>query len=243
MPVSPDENTKQRRLRLPGWLWLLLAVLLAGSLYSLQRAAAFGEPGAEGWLAYHEHFLALIREYPATAMLAVFVLHTLLAALALPGASLLMLAAGSGFGALGGTLLCLTGCTAGATLSMLVARHWLQPFLRRRYGAQLADFDARIAADGRAYLFSLRLLPVLPFAVVNVAAGLSGMKTWTFVWISLVGMAASTFVYVNAGTELAHVRELADIWSPRVLASLAALALLPWLMQPIVRRLQPGAGT
>ena len=64
-----------------------------------------------------------------------------------------------------------------------------------------------------------------------------------FVWISLVGMAASTFVYVNAGTELAHVRELSDIGSPRVLASLAALALLPWLMKPIVRRLQPGTGT
>lgn len=113
-PVPPDDNAKPHHFRLPGWLWLLLAV---------------------------------------------FVLHALLAALALPGASLLMLAAGSGFGALGGTLLCLTGCTAGATLSMLATRHWLQPFLRHRYGKQLADFDARIAADDRAYLFSLRLLP------------------------------------------------------------------------------------
>ena len=241
-PVQADDNVKPHHFRLPGWLWLLLAVVLAGSLYLLQRATAFDALDAERWLAHHEDFLTLIREYPATAMLAVFVLHALLAALALPGASLLMLAAGSGFGALGGTLLCLTGCTAGATLSMLAARHWLQPFLRRRYGGQLADFDAHTAADGRAWLFSLRLLPVLPFAVVNVAAGLSGMKTRTFVWISLVGMAASTFAYVNAGTELAHVRELADIWSPRVLASLAALALLPWLMKPVVRRLQAGAG-
>jgi uncharacterized membrane protein YdjX (TVP38/TMEM64 family) len=242
LPASTDEKARQQRRRLPAWTWLLLAALLAGSLYLLQSAAAFGDPGLERWLAHHADFLALIREYPATAMLAVFVMHALLAALALPGASVLMLAAGSGFGALGGTLLCLSGCTAGATLSMLAARHWLQPFVRRRYGAQLADFDARIAADGRAYLFSLRLLPVLPFAVVNVAAGLSAMRTWTFVWISLVGMAASTFVYVNAGTELAHVRELADVWSPRVLASLAALALMPWLMKPIVRRLQPDAG-
>lgn len=242
VPASVADNAKQQRRSFPGWLWLALVALLAGSLYLLQPAAAFGDFDAERWLAHRADLLALIREYPATAMLAVFVLHTLLAALALPGASLLMLAAGSGFGALGGTLLCLSGCTTGATLSMLAARHWLQPFLSRRYGRQLADFDARIAANGHAWLFSLRLLPVLPFAVVNVAAGLSGMKTWTFVWISLVGMAASTFVYVNAGTELAHVRELADIWSPRVLASLAALALLPWLMKPIVRRLQPGAG-
>lgn len=242
MAASPDENAKQRRLHWTGWPWLLLAILLAGSLFLLQRAETFGGLDAERWLAHHDDFLALIREHPFTAMLAVFVVHTLLAALALPGASLLMLAAGSGFGTLGGTLICLAGCTAGATLSMLASRHWLQPFVRRRYAGQLTGFDARIAADGRAWLFSLRLLPVLPFAVVNVAAGLSAMKTWTFVWISLVGMAASTFVYVNAGTELAHVRELADIYSPRVLASLAALALLPWLMKPIVRRLQPADG-
>lgn len=242
-PATQDENAKQPRRRWPGWLWLLLAILLAGSLYLLQVTGTVGDLGVERWLAHRDDFLALIQEYPLTAMLAVFAVHTLLAALALPGASLLMLAAGSGFGTLGGTLICLTGSTAGATLSMLASRHWLQPFLRRRYGAQLAGFDARVSADGRVWLFSLRLLPVLPFAVVNVAAGFFAMKTWTFVWISLVGMAASTFVYVNAGTELAHVRELSDIGSPRVLASLAALALLPWLMKPIVRKLQPGTGT
>ena len=150
-----------------------------------------------------------------------------------------MLAAGSGFGALLGTVICLEGCTAGATLSMLASRHWLQPFVRRRYGRHLAGFDARITADGPAYLFSLRLLPVLPFAVVNVAAGLSTMKAWTFFWISLAGMAAGTFVYVNAGTQLGQVRTLGDIYSPPVLASLAALALLPWLLKPVVRRFQP----
>lgn len=231
-----------RRHRVSDWFWLMLAALLAAMLLWLARIAGLGEFGLEAWHRHHEGFLALIRAYPVAATLAVFLLHTLLAALGLPGASLLMLAAGSGFGAALGTLLCLGGCTAGATLSMLASRHWLQPFVRRRFGAKLNEFDARIARDGNAYLFSLRLLPVLPFAVVNVAAGLSAMKTWTFVWISLVGMAASTFVYVNAGTELAHVRELADIYSPRVLASLAALALLPWLMKPIVRRLQPDAG-
>jgi uncharacterized membrane protein YdjX (TVP38/TMEM64 family) len=81
-------------------------------------------------------------------------------------------------------------------------------------------------------------LPVLPFAVVNVAAGLSTMKTWTFFWISLAGMAAGTFVYVNAGTQLGQVRVLGDIYSPQVLASLAALALLPWLLKPVARRIR-----
>lgn len=218
--------------------WLLLGIAAAGSLLWLANSHGLGAYRLDRWQAHHDDFLALVQEYPIAAMLAVFLLHTLLAALALPGASLLMLAAGSGFGAAFGTLLCLGGCTAGATFSMLASRHWLQPFVRRRFGPQLEEFDARIATDASAYLFSLRLLPVLPFAVVNVAAGLSDMKAWTFIWISFTGMAASTFVYVNAGTELAHVHQLADIYSPPVLMSLAALALLPWLLKPVVRRLQ-----
>lgn len=220
-----------------------MTAAIAGSLFWVSDLHGIGELGLDTWHGHHQNFLGLVRDYPVTATLAVFLLHTLLAALALPGASLLMLAAGSGFGALFGTLLCLTGCTAGATLSMLASRHWLQPFVRRRYGPQLAGFDARVAADGAAYLFSLRLLPVLPFAVVNVAAGLSTMKVRTYFWISLAGMAASTFVYVNAGTQLGQVRALGDIYSPQVLASLAALALLPWLLRPVARRIQAGSNS
>ena len=229
----------KRRFRIGGYAWPALGAAIAGSLFWLTDFHGFGDFDLDRWHAHHEDFLGLIRDSPVIATLTVFLLHTLLAALALPGASLLMLAAGSGFGAALGTLLCLAGCTTGATLSMLASRHWLQPFVRRRYGGQLAKFDARITVDGAAYLFSLRLLPVLPFAVVNVAAGLSIMKTWTYVWISLAGMAASTFVYVNAGTQLGHVRELTDIYSPQVMASLVALAVLPWVLKPVARRFQP----
>jgi uncharacterized membrane protein YdjX (TVP38/TMEM64 family) len=228
----------KRRFRIGGYAWPALGAAIAGSLFWLADLHGIGELGLEHWHGHHENILGLIRDYPVTATLSVFLLHTLLAALALPGASLLMLAAGSGFGALFGTVICLAGCTTGATLSMLASRHWLQPLVRRRYGRQLAGFDARITADGPAYLFSLRLLPVLPFAVVNVAAGLSTMKVWPFFWISLAGMAAGTFVYVNAGTQLGQVRTLDDIYSPSVLASLAALALLPWLLKPVARRIR-----
>ncbi len=239
MLLNPD-----KRLSTPGripWRWLPAFALLAAVLYWLLRDIG-GELSIAGLRSHHDGFLRLIEEHPVAAILLTFLLHALLAALALPGASLLMLAAGSGFGAALGTLLCLGGCTAGATAAMLASRQWLDPVMRRRYGRQLSEFDTRMAADGSSYLFSLRLLPVLPFAVVNVAAGLTSMKTWTFVWISLIGMAASTFVYVNAGTELGHVRELSDLHSPGVIASLLALALLPWLMKPISRRLQRGAG-
>jgi uncharacterized membrane protein YdjX (TVP38/TMEM64 family) len=239
MLLNPEQrpNTPGRN----PWHWLLVFALLVAGLYWVLHALG-GEFSFSSLRNHHDDFLQLIEAHPVAAIVLTFLLHTLLAALALPGASLLMLAAGSGFGAALGTLLCLSGCTAGATLAMLASRHWLEPAVRRRHGAYLEGFDARMAANGNAYLFSLRLLPVLPFAVVNVAAGLSRMKTWTFVWISLLGMAASTFVYVNAGTELGHMRELADIYSPRTLASLAALALLPWLLKPIARRLQQGTG-
>lgn len=238
-PPAPREiAAPSQAARLPAWAWLLAAIALLPLLYWLlpdHRDLDFA-----AWREYNAAFRQLVERHPAAAVLLTFLLHTLLAALALPGASLLMLAAGAAFGPALGTLLCLSGCTAGATLTMLASRRWLQPFVRRRFGSQLAGLDARLAADGNAWLFSLRLLPVLPFVLVNVAAGFARIRTWSFVWISFVGMAAGTFVYVNAGTELGHVRQLSDLHSPQVVASLAALALLPWLMKPLVRRLQAG---
>ncbi len=214
----------------PRTWWPILAVLALGILlWGLANAADLGAYVLEGWREHRSNLLGLVRDYPLAAVLAVFTLHTLLALLALPGASLLMLLAGAGFGALPGTLLCLTACTVGASLSMLAARHFLQALVRRKLGERLAKLDRRIATDGAAYLFSLRLLPVIPFAVVNVAAGLSTMRAWTFTWVSFFGMLAGTFVYVNAGTQLAYIQTASDIYTPRVLLSLAALAVVPWL--------------
>jgi len=195
----------------------------------------------EDWRGHHEYLLSLVQDHPRTATAALFLMHVLLATLGLPGASLLMLLAGAGFGAVAGTLLCLTACTVGASMSMLAVRHFLQPKVRRIMGGRLAGFDRRIAADGPAYLFSLRLLPVIPFALVNAAAGLSGMKAWTFTWVSFVGMLAGAFVYVNAGSELARIETAGDIYSPRVLFSLAALALLPWVVRLVQGAWQRGA--
>lgn len=219
------------------WRYVRSALLLAGSAgtaFLLWRLAAETCPECmtlQGWRAWHDPLLDFVRSNPFAATLVLFVLHVLLAMLAMPGASLLMLVAGAGLGPLAGTLLCLTACTAGASLSMLAVRHFLQPVLRRRMGARLTGLERRVASDGAAYLFSLRLLPVIPFALVNVVAGLSGMKVWTFTWISFVGMLAGTFVYVNAGSQLAAIETVGDLYSPRVLLSLAALALLPWTLK------------
>jgi uncharacterized membrane protein YdjX (TVP38/TMEM64 family) len=216
--------------------YLLALVGIVALIWWLTNGADAWQFSLEGWRGHHEYLLNLVRDHPRTATAALFLMHVLLATLGLPGASLLMLVAGAGFGAIAGTLLCLTACTVGASMSMLAVRHFLQPLVRRKMGGRLAGFDRRIASDGVAYLFSLRLLPVIPFVLVNLAAGLSGMKAWTFTWVSFVGMLAGTFVYVNAGSELARIEAAGDIYSPRVLFSLAALALPPW-----VARLAQGA--
>ena len=218
--------------------WWLGFACVALVLALLSHAGHRMHPDLDAWQQWQEAFRELIARHWLLAIALVFVLHALLAALGLPGASLLMLAAGSGFGAALGTLLCLTGCTAGATLAMLASRRWLQPWVRRRHGERLVELEARLSADGAAWLFSLRLIPVVPFTVVNLAAGLTPLRAWTFTWVSFVGMAAGTFVYVNAGSELGHVRHLADLHSPSMIASLAALALLPWLLRPVLRRLR-----
>jgi uncharacterized membrane protein YdjX (TVP38/TMEM64 family) len=240
--MQPNPDNRRNLPSRAQWRWLLPTVLATLGLYWLLRELG-GEFSLDSLRRHHDDFLTLIDQHPVAAVLLTFLLHALLAALALPGASLLMLAAGSGFGAALGTLLCLSGCTAGATLAMLASRHWLEPAVRRRYAPQLGVFDTRVATDGAAYLFSLRLLPVLPFVVVNLAAGLTHMKTWTFTWVSFLGMAAGTFVYVNAGTELGHVRELSDLHSPQVLGSLLALALLPWLGKLLTRGRRDKAST
>ena len=223
----------------------LLLAGIAGTAFLLWWLAVANCPDCftlQGWQVWHEMLLGFVRNDPFAATAVLFVLHVLLAMLALPGASLLMLVAGAGLGPLAGTLLCLTACTAGASLSMLTVRHFLQPVVRRKLGDRLAALEHRVTSDGAACLFSLRLLPVIPFALVNVVAGLSGMKAWTFTWISFVGMLAGTFIYVNAGSQLAEIRTAGDIYSARVLLSLATLALLPWLLKLLHGAWQRRAG-
>lgn len=174
--------------------------------------------------------------HPLSVTCVFFGVYVALSALALPGGSVLMLAAGAGYGLLPGTLLSLSACTLGATLTMLAARHLLRGPARRHFGARLTTLDAGLARDGGFYLFSLRMLPVIPYAAVNVLAGLTGLRTWTFAWVSFAGMLAGTVVYVNAGQELARVESMAQLLSPSLLAALAALGLLPLLARKLFAR-------
>lgn len=181
-------------------------------------------------------FAAHIVERPLATAGGFFLLFTVLAATGLPGASLLMLIAGAGFGMVWGTLLALLASTTGATLSMLVARHWLRERVAARFGGGLARIDAGIARDGAFYLFGLRMAPLIPFPVLNPLLGLTAMPVWTYFWVSAAGMAAGTAAYVNAGLQLGQIDSAGDLVSPAVIASLALVGALPWLATQCLRR-------
>lgn len=176
--------------------------------------------------------------HPWQAAAIFFAIYIAVTALSLPGAAVLTLAAGAIFGLGRGTLIVSFASSIGATLAMLVARYLLREPLRRRYGERLKSIDAGIARDGGFYLFSLRLVPVFPFFLINLLAGLTALRAPTFYWVSQLGMLPGTIAYVFAGTQLARIASPADVLSPGLLGAFVLLGLLPLLMRWLTRWLQ-----
>ena len=163
-----------------------------------------------------------------------FLAYVLVAALSIPGAAVMTLAAGALFGLVEGTVLVSFASSIGATLAFLVARFGFRDALRARFGERLRDIDAGIARDGAFYLLTLRLVPAFPFFVVNLLSGLTSLPTRTFYWVSQLGMLPATIVYVLAGTQLAQIRSLGDILSPGLLGALVALGVLPLVLKSVL---------
>ncbi|WNO04694.1 FAD-dependent oxidoreductase [Rhodoferax mekongensis] len=169
---------------------------------------------------------------------AYFALYVLVASLSLPGAVILTLAGGGVFGLGWGLLLVSFASSLGATVSFLAARFVLRDMVQARFGARLADINQGVARDGALYLFSLRLIPVVPFFVINLAMGLTTMRTRTFYWVSQLGMLAGTAVYVNAGTRLAELQSLKDIASPQLLGAFVLLGVFPLVAKALMNFIQ-----
>ncbi len=167
-----------------------------------------------------------------------FALYVLATALSFPGAVVLTLAAGALFGVALGTLVVSFASSLGALLAFLAARFLLRDSVRSRFGQRLRDIDQGLQRDGAMYLFSLRLVPLVPFFVINLAMGLTGIRAWTFYWVSQLGMLAGTAVYVNAGTQLARLDGLQGILSPGLIASFVLLGVFPWLARAVMRGVQ-----
>ncbi len=174
-------------------------------------------------------FAAWRSEYPLMVPAAFFLFYVAVTALSLPGAAIMTLAAGALFGLWQGLLLVSFASSLGALLAFWVARFLLRDAVQDKFSQRLAAINRGIERDGAFYLFTLRLVPVFPFFVINLVMGLTALRSWTFYWVSQVGMLAGTVVYVNAGTQLGEIERLGDVASPTLLLSFALLGLFPWL--------------
>lgn len=185
-----------------------------------------------------ETFAAWQSNQPLLTAAGYFVLYVVMAALSLPGAAIMTLAAGAIFGLAEGTVLVSFASSLGAALAFASARFVLRDSVQRRFGARLKAVNEGIAKDGMFYLFSLRLVPVFPFFVINLLMGLTDIRLKTFYWVSQLGMLPATVVFVYAGTQLARIQHLSDVASPRLLLSLTLLGIFPLIARGLVRALQ-----
>lgn len=165
-----------------------------------------------------------------------FGLYVLVTALSLPGAAVMTLAAGALFGLLEGTILVSFASSLGASLAFLSARYLAADWVQQRFGRHLEAVHQGVAQDGAFYLFTLRLIPVVPFFAINLVLGLTRMPLWVFYGVSQLGMLAGTLVYVNAGTALGQLQSLQGMFSPALLVSFALLAAFPWLARHLLGR-------
>ena len=162
-------------------------------------------------------------------------LYILMAALSIPGAAVLTLAGGALFGVILGTVAVSFASTIGATLVFLAARFLFRDAIQRRFGKRLKAVNEGVARDGAFYLLALRLVPAFPFWMINLVMALTPIRTWTYFWVSQVGMLPATIVYVNAGTQLAQIESTGDILSPGLIGAFVLLGLLPLILRWVLR--------
>ena len=213
--------------------WLLIAVLLGA-------VTAFFALGLHRYFTLAEikarqvQISELFAHRPLLVVGLFFATYLAVAALSLPGAALLTLLGGAIFGVVWGTVIVSFASSIGATLSFLSSRYLFREAVQKRFGARLGAINRGIERDGGFYLVTLRLVPVFPFFAVNLLMGLTPITTRTFYVASQIGMFLGTVVYVNVGTQLARLESLQGIVSPSLLASFAALGLLPLAARKIV---------
>lgn len=163
-----------------------------------------------------------------------FLIYVVVTALSLPGAAIMSLVAGALFGVVTGIIIVSFASSIGATLAFLSARFLLRDWVQSKFGERLKAIDDGIARDGAMYLFTIRLIPLFPFFVVNLLMGLTRIKTRTFYWVSQIGMLPATAVFVNAGTQISKVDSTAGLLSPTLIGSFVLLGIFPWIARGLV---------
>lgn len=203
---------------------VLLVVALVAAFFALDLSQYFT---LEYIQSQRQYFQDYYNQHQVITIAIYFIVYVTVTALSLPGAAIMTLVGGAIFGLLAGTIVISFASTIGATLAFLVSRFVLRDYVQNKFGEKLKAINEGIEKEGAFYLFTLRLIPVFPFFVINLVMGLTPIKTLQFFFVSQIGMLAGTIVYVNAGSQLASITSLSGILSPTLLASFALLGLFP----------------
>ncbi|WP_201628432.1 FAD-dependent oxidoreductase [Psychrobacter maritimus] len=214
---------------------ILLILILAASFFHFDLNQLLTLDGLKGSMAQFNDYKA---QSPLLVIGGFFLLYVVVTALSLPGAAILTLAAGALFGLWQGLLVASFASSIGATLAFLTSRYLLRDTIKQRFPERLAAIDAGVEKEGGFYLFTLRLVPIFPFFLINLLMGVTAIKARTFYWVSQVGMLAGTFVFVNAGTQLAQIDSLSGILSFNLIVSFALLGFFPLMAKGILNMLK-----
>lgn len=217
------------------WLRVLVVVLFVAGIAGFYA------------LGLHEHFAfqrirdnvgvfkSSVDDHFLLAILVFFALYLAVTALSLPVAVGLTLLAGALFDLYLGAAVVLLAATCGATLAFWSSRFLFHDWVKAKLGSRWEPLRQGIEKDGAFYLFSLRLVPLFPFFLINLGMGLTPIRTWTYFWVSLIGMAPGTLLYINVGRELASLEKAEDLVSPTFLISLALLGIAPLVFRKVLR--------
>ena len=217
------------------FLFLLILFVLVTAFFLLDLSQYFTiEYFKSQQAAISQFFL----EHPLKTGLIFFLIYVAVTGLSLPGAAVMTLIAGAVFGLFWGLVIVSFASTLGATIAFLFSRFLFRETVQSKFGHYLSSINQGIAQDGNFYLFTLRLVPAFPFFVINLVMGLTPIKTWSFYWVSQLGMLAGTLVYVNAGTQIAQIDSLAGILSPGLIASFVLLGFFPWIARAVMERVK-----
>lgn len=179
-------------------------------------------------------FEALYAEHPAMVIASYMILYILATSFSLPGAAVLTLAGGALFGLLTGTVIVSFASTIGATIACFLSRFLLRDWIQGKFADRIQKVNEGIAKEGAFYLFTLRLLPVFPFWMINILMGLTTMPLFRFYWVSQLGMLPGTLVYVNAGKELAQIDSSGGILSPGLILSFVLIGIFPLTVKKLI---------
>ena len=240
------ENEAEATTSSPQRNWLVKGIVLLSMLVLLGIVFfQFGDSLKLENLARQEaSFRQFQQDHPVLVYGIAFLIYVLVTALALPFAAGMTLVVGWFFGFSSGLILVSFASTTGATLAFLLSRYLLRNTIQNRFGDRLAGFNRALEREGAFYLFTLRLIPAVPFFVINLVMGLTPIRTWTFWWVSQLGMLAGTCVYVFAGSSVPDLQTLADqgaggILTPTMLVAFMMLGLFPIVAKKLLERFRP----